>query len=129
MSTNLQDEVHRLSNLSRVANTDKNTEKWLRHCLGYDGKMRFLQIDGYGDTNYLNHKYLSNDNNEGLIRRIIFWLSLCGLRGGDIYSQSKPIFKPPHQINKPWNSAYQQHKSRLTNLQENRSSNPQENRS
>lgn len=175
MSNNLQEEVQRLSNLSKVTNTDKNTEKWLRHITRYikenniqknldqidnrdeldeflslfiawlkrkdgtpfkvesvhncyaalarylrehsaigsgvrlwdkyyfpkalkclDGKMRLLQMDGYGDTNSsdaltsdeitacLNHNYLSVTNNEGLTRRIFFWLSLlCGLRGGD----------------------------------------------
>ncbi|RIB04956.1 hypothetical protein C2G38_2221008 [Gigaspora rosea] len=63
-----------------------------------DGKMKSLQYDGYGDTDKrdsltsneiiscLNHNYLSIDNNEGLIRRAFFWLSiLCGLRGGDTY--------------------------------------------
>ncbi|RIB13663.1 hypothetical protein C2G38_2248713 [Gigaspora rosea] len=71
-----------------------------------DGKMKSLQYDGYGDTNKsdsltsneiilrLNHNYLSIDNNEGLIRRAFFWLSiLCELRreknnqGGVLYRQ------------------------------------------
>ncbi|CAG8774859.1 12193_t:CDS:2 [Cetraspora pellucida] len=61
-----------------------------------DEKMRLLQIDGYGDTNSsdaltsdeitacLNYNYLLVTNNEGLTRRIFFWLSLlCGLCRGD----------------------------------------------
>lgn len=63
-----------------------------------DGKMKSLQNAGYGDTSKsdsltsdeiiscLNHHYLSVEDNEGLIRRVFFWLSLlCGLRGGDTY--------------------------------------------
>ncbi|RIB21616.1 hypothetical protein C2G38_2243816 [Gigaspora rosea] len=58
-----------------------------------DGKMCFLQMDGYGDTltsdeitACLNRNYLSVTNNEGLIRRIFFLVVIivwCGLRGGD----------------------------------------------
>ena len=73
-----------------------NFPKALR-CL--NGKMRSLQNGGFGNTDQssaltsdeiascLNHDFLSINNNESLIRRVFFWLSiLCGLRGGDTYN-------------------------------------------
>jgi len=63
-----------------------------------DGKMKQLQLQGLGETSQadsltrqeiqqiLDHLSMNGEDNESLIRRVFFWISLlCGLRGGDAY--------------------------------------------
>ncbi|GBB93011.1 hypothetical protein RclHR1_00210007 [Rhizophagus clarus] len=63
-----------------------------------DGKMKQLQLQRLGETaqadsltrqetqQILDHSTMNGEDNESLIRRVFFWISLlCGLRGGDAY--------------------------------------------
>ncbi|GBC06785.1 hypothetical protein RclHR1_07040008 [Rhizophagus clarus] len=60
--------------------------------------MKQLQLQGLGETaqadsltrqeiqQILDHSTMNGEDNESLIRRVFFWISLlCGLRGGDAY--------------------------------------------
>ncbi|CAG8752189.1 26920_t:CDS:2, partial [Racocetra persica] len=47
-SRNLHEEAEHLKNLSYVANTEKNTTKWLRHLMKIDGKLfKVKSINNY----------------------------------------------------------------------------------
>ncbi|CAG8522478.1 20574_t:CDS:2 [Cetraspora pellucida] len=75
-----------------------------------DGKMKKLQKKGLGETDQsaaftvdeifqiLDHESISGNDNESLVRRVFFWLSLlCGLRGGDTAKlKVSDISRQPH---------------------------------